>query len=192
MNPTTLTRPCCDVESTSLTLIQRRNNVMYWTHGGTGMISSSSAFRLHPKKGHWDLFRLLHAVMHRTKTLVYSFHPRETVAIIFGRIVSVIRWLLRSTVVPMQLPYQCRHCQCSVTTLQGLMLAVVALKQSVLFGRVKGNTLKNPPCLITPPSRHHLYSIGLINGLHCFYRITMSTTEKWRKSNNLLLQYPHA
>ena len=100
MNPTTLTRPCCDVESTSLTY-------MYWTHGGTGMISSSSAFRLYPKKGHWDLFRLLHAVMHRTETLVYSIHPRENVAIIFGWIVSVIRWLLHSTVVPM--PVQCHY-----------------------------------------------------------------------------------
>ena len=38
----------------------------------------------------------------------------------------------------------------------------------------EGNTFKNPPCPITPPSRHHLYIIHLINGPHCFYCITMS------------------
>ena len=32
----------------------------------------------------------------------------------------------------------------------------------------------NPPCPITQPSRHHLFIIHLIKGLHCFYHITMS------------------
>ena len=51
--------------------------------------------------------------------------------IILGWIVSVlgVPWPLRSTVVLMQLPYQNRHCQCSVTTVYARMLAVVALKQ---------------------------------------------------------------
>ena len=31
------------------------------------------------------------------------------------------------------------------------------------------STLNNPPFPITPPSRHHLYIIHLINVLHCFY-----------------------
>ena len=43
--------------------------------------------------------------------------------------------------------------------------------------RVEENTFTNPRCPITPPSRHHLYIIDFINGLCCFYRITMSI--KW-------------
>ena len=44
----------------------------------------------------------------------------------------------RRTLVPpfaavlMQLPYQCRQCQCNVTTVQALLVAVVALKQSAI------------------------------------------------------------
>ena len=38
---------------------------------------------------------------------------------------------------------------------------------------VKENTLKNPTCPITPPSRHHLYIIHLTYILHCFYHITL-------------------
>ena len=38
-------------------------------------------------------------------------------------------------------------------------------------------TLNNPPCPITPSWRYHLYIIHLVNGLHCFYGITMSL--KW-------------
>ena len=36
------------------------------------------------------------------------------------------------------------------------------------------DTLNNSPCPISPPTRQHLYIIYLINGLHCFYPITMS------------------
>ena len=43
-----------------------------------------------------------------------------------------VPWLLRSTAVPMQLSYQCRHCQCNVTAVQALMLAVLALKQPAI------------------------------------------------------------
>ena len=163
---------------------------------------------------HWDLFRLLHAVMHGTEALVYSNHPgggprvvvstaafharvrgsvpglgglketklflphpRVKVSIVGSlrdrevacsasdrqgsnfescvwRTVSSqsshhpqevllaqfslyvhkgglkpdsfhffysnhpVPWVLRSTAVLMQLPYQCRHCQCSVTTVR--------------------------------------------------------------------------
>ena len=71
------------------------------------------------------------------RALVYSNHPREAaastyLAIIFGQNVSSVSWFLRSTAVPMQLPYQCSHCQCSVTTVQALMFAVVALKQPTI------------------------------------------------------------
>ena len=45
------------------------------------------------------------------------------------------------------------------------------------IGRVKENTLINPPYPITTPSRHHLYIIHVIKRLHCFYRITLSL--KW-------------
>ena len=47
----------------------------------------------------------------------------------FGLIASAVPWFLGLTVVPMQLPYQCTQCQCSVNTVQALMLAVLALKQ---------------------------------------------------------------
>ena len=46
-----------------------------------------------------------------------------------------------------------------------------------LIARVNKNNINNPPCPITPTSRHHLYIIHLINGLHYFYCITMS--RKW-------------
>ena len=42
-----------------------------------------------------------------------------------------------------------------------------------LIRRVKQNT-QQPPCPITPTSRHQMYIFYLINGLHSFYRITMS------------------
>ena len=136
----------------------------------------------------------------------------------------------------MQLPYQCRQCQCSVTTVQALMLVVVALKQPAiecltlcltrgingvtlsysysgnssdptvaepLLNKLKrslwtsghawglnpldmprtpywaseGKHSQDPPCPITPPSRHHLYIIHLIDGLRRFYHITLSL--KW-------------
>ena len=100
---------------------------------GIGMIASSSTFRPHPAKGHRDLFRLLHAVMHGTEALVYINHPREaaastSLAIIFGRIALGVPWFFLSTAVLMQPLYQCRYCQCSVT----MMLAVVALKQPAI------------------------------------------------------------
>ena len=65
-------------------------------------------------------------------------HSREAaastrLAIIFGRIASGIAQFLCSTVVLMQLMYQYMYCQCSVTTVQALMLAVVALKNGVFF-----------------------------------------------------------
>ena len=56
-------------------------------------------------------------------------------------------------------------------------LGLKTLDMPKTFSRqVKENTLSNPPCPVTPPARHHLYTINLINGLHCFYRtgITMS------------------
>ena len=62
-----------------------------------------------------------------------------------------------------------------------------------LIGRVKENTLNNPPCPITPCSQHHLYIIHLINYLHCFYRLAMSLKwlliyyRKGTQSNNLQL-----
>ena len=43
------------------------------------------------------------------------------------------------------------------------------VRAETLIGRVKENTLNNPPCHITPPSHHYLYVIHLINGLQCFY-----------------------
>ena len=60
-------------------------------------------------EGHRDLFRLSHALQHGKEALVYSNHPREaapstSLAMILGRIVSGIPWLLRSTTVLMQLP----------------------------------------------------------------------------------------
>ena len=51
-------------------------------------------------------------------------------------------------------------------------------QNSYVIGRVKENALNNPPCPITPNSRHHLYIIHLINGVcTVFYRTTMS--HKW-------------
>ena len=47
-----------------------------------------------------------------------------------------------------------------------------------LIGRVKECILNNPPCPITPRSRHHLYIIHLIKSPHCFHHITMSP--KWQ------------
>ena len=37
----------------------------------------------------------------------------------------------------------------------------------------EGKHSQNPPCPVTPPSRHHLYFIHLINGLHRCYHITL-------------------
>ena len=50
----------------------------------------------------------------RLEALVYSDYPMEAaastcLAIIFGRIASCIPWFLRTTVVLMQLLYQCNH-----------------------------------------------------------------------------------
>ena len=134
-------------------------------------------------------------------------HSREAaastrLAIIFGRIASGIAWFLCSTVVLMQLMYQYMYCQCSVTTVQALMLAVVALKQprtilhddsGVVFCRKKiwvSGRLGMPRRKLlymprtsywvvkdthnNPPSRQHLFIIYLIKGMLCFYRITMS------------------
>ena len=47
---------------------------------GTGMIASSSIFRLHLGRVVRDLFRQLHAVWHGTEALVYSNRPREAAA----------------------------------------------------------------------------------------------------------------
>ena len=82
---------------------------------------------------HWDLSRLLHALLHGTESLVYSNHPRKAAAstclvIIFGRIARGVPWFLLSTSVLMQLPYQWTHCQCSVTAVHALVLSMVALK----------------------------------------------------------------
>ena len=84
---------------------------------GTRMIASNSTFCPHPGRVIRDLFRQLHAVWHGTEALVYSNHPREAaassyLAIIFGQIASGVPWLLRSTVVLMQLSHQCwRWCR---------------------------------------------------------------------------------
>ena len=85
------------------------------------------------EKGYREMFRLFHAVglLHCTEALDHSNHTREVecLAIFFGWIASSIPWFLCSTAVLMQLSYQCRHFQCSDTTVQTLLLAVAALKQ---------------------------------------------------------------
>ena len=81
--------------------VWRRVNVepvLQTVKGGTGVIIIVQFYTLstfHPpsRKGQWDLFRLLHAVMYGTEALVYSNHPREAaaspcLAIIFRRIAS--------------------------------------------------------------------------------------------------------
>ena len=147
----------------------------------------------------------------------------------------------------MQLPYQCRHCQYSVTTVSqhcsvdcgglettgnrvfdmhvgwmGFMLlwelsnsriaeACLERKSPSLWtsGHAWGvnhldmsrtpywaseeNTRNNPPCHITPRSRHYLYVIHLIDGLHCFYRTTIAlktiSAGKWRKGTPYYYYY---
>ena len=81
-----------------------------------------------------DLFHQLHAVLHGTETLVYSNHPSEAaaskyLATTFAQIAGGVPWFLRSTVVPMQLPHQCRHCQCSVIVTAGTGVSRGSLKQ---------------------------------------------------------------
>ena len=53
-------------------------------------------------------------VQHGTEALVHSNHPRvaaasTNLALIFGRIASMLPWFLCSTKVLMQLPHQCRN-----------------------------------------------------------------------------------
>ena len=47
---------------------------------GTGMIASSSTFRLHPGMVIRDLFRQLHAIRNGTEAHIYSNHSREAAA----------------------------------------------------------------------------------------------------------------
>ena len=61
-----------------------------------------------------DLSRLLHVAPHGTESLVYNAYPGEAaaytwLAIILWWIASGVACFLHSIVVPMQLPYQCRH-----------------------------------------------------------------------------------
>ena len=112
----TLTHCCFNASPTSATLAQLQTNIggVYNVLGGTGMIASSTTFRPHPGRVIRDLFRLLNAVLHCTKVLVYSNHQREAaassyLAIIFRRYASGVPWFLRLTTEPMQHTHQCRR-----------------------------------------------------------------------------------
>ena len=92
------------------------------------MAASISTFRPHLVRVIRDLFRQLHALCYGTEALRYSNHPSEAaVSQVSGHNLRV-PWFLRSTVVPMHLPHQCRHYVSAVSlTVQTLVLALVVL-----------------------------------------------------------------
>ena len=96
-----------------VTRIQRNELGSHYAWG-TGMVASSSTFRLHLGGGVTrDLFRMLHAVLHGTKTLVYSKYTRAAATSTFD--------YNRHTLAP---PLN-SSANAAPTSVQSLMLALV-------------------------------------------------------------------